>query len=145
MKAFLAFIVGLVVGILVQRYVIPPSGPILSRSTTDKISLPEINFDSEKIKEELSRSGQVIREKAREAGAAISDATADARTTATIKGKLIREPGLSAFQIDVDTNGGVVTLSGTVNSHDQIATVMKLAMETEGVHKVVSALQVKSG
>ena len=43
----------------------------------------------------------------------------------------------------MDTNDGVVTLSGTVSSHEDIAQAMKLAIDTEGVHKVVSSLQVK--
>ena len=74
---------------------------------------------------------------------AITDATANARITGTIKTKLIEEPGLSALKIDVDTTDGVVTLSGTVASYDEIAKAMRLAWETEGVHKVVSSLQVK--
>jgi hypothetical protein len=87
-------------------------------------------FDSDKIKDELSRTGQVIREKAREAGNAIADTTANARTTATIKAKLIKEESLAAFKIDVDTTDGVVTLSGTVSSYDEIAKAMNLALET---------------
>src|SRR4026208_1876481 len=47
---------------------------------------------TEDIKRELERGGMVVREKITKAGAAISDATADARTTATIKGKLLKEP-----------------------------------------------------
>ncbi len=86
----------------------------------------------------------MIREKAREAGNAISDATANARITAAIKAKLFAEPGVSALSINVDTNDGLVTLSGTVSSHEQIAKAIKIAMETDGVTKVISTLQVKS-
>jgi len=95
------------------------------------------------IKRELENSGIVIREKAREAGNAISDATANTRITAAIKAKLFAEPGVSALSINVDTNDGLVTLSGTVSSHEQIAKAIKIAMETDGVTKVISTLQVK--
>lgn len=147
MKAFVAFILGIVVGILVQRFVLPISPRTVgseNSATAPAVNAPVINFDSEKIKEELAHTGQVIREKARVAGAAIADTAANARITATIKGKLIKESNLAAFKIDVDTNDGVVTLSGTVNSSEEIAQAMRLAFETEGVHKVVSSLQVKA-
>jgi osmotically-inducible protein OsmY len=115
------------------------------RNTAPKVeqSLKE-TFDTDKLKEELARSGRVIREKARKAGESLADSTANARTTAIIKGKLLSESNLAALKIDVDTTDGVVTLSGTVSSHEEIAKAMSLALETEGVHKVVSTLQVKS-
>src|SRR6266542_3992536 len=62
-----------------------------------------------------------------------------------IKTKLLAEPGLSALAINVDTTDGLVTLSGKVDSHEQIAKAVKLAMATEGVHKVISTLQVNAG
>ena len=99
---------------------------------------------TEDIKRELEKGGMVVREKITKAGAAISDATADARTTATIKGKLLKEPGLSSLSISVDTTDGLVTLSGTARSHDEIAKAVRLALETEGVRKVVSTLQVRA-
>ena len=64
----------------------------------------------EDIKEDLARGGQIVRRKAREAGQAIADATADARITTAIKGKLLANRDLSALSISVNTTGGVVTL-----------------------------------
>jgi len=91
----------------------------------------------------MARTGKVIREKAKKAGDAIADATANARITTVIKSKLMQDSGLAAFKIDVDTTDGVVTLSGNVTSHEGIAKAMDLALETDGVHRVVSTLQVK--
>ncbi len=110
-------------------------------SQSVKSAVDEI--DTEKIKEELSETGMVIREKAKRAGEVIADATANARTTGSIKAKLIAEPGLSGLSINVDTTSGLVTLSGTVESPEQVARAVKIALDTEGVHKVVSTLQVK--
>ena len=101
------------------------------------------DFRSEAIKEELARSGKVVRQKAREVGAKIADATANARTTATIKAKFALDSDLSAVSIGVDTTDGVVTLSGTTSSHENIGKAMRLAMETDGVREVISTLQVK--
>jgi hyperosmotically inducible protein len=96
------------------------------------------------IMEELSRTGTVIREKAKKAGDVVADATSDARLTAAIKTKLIAEPGLASFSINVDTNEGLVTLSGAVSSPEQVARAVNIAYNTEGVRKVISTLQVKT-
>ena len=98
---------------------------------------------AEDIKQELERSGVVVREKARQASAALSDVTANARTSALVKARLFKEPGVSAMSINVDSNDALVTLSGTVASHEEIAKAVRLALETEGVEKVISTLQVK--
>jgi osmotically-inducible protein OsmY len=98
---------------------------------------------AEQIRDELARSGRVVRKKAQEVGAAVSDATADARITGSIKTKLAVDSDLSALTVSVNTTEGVVTLSGTVSSHEHIAKAIKLALETEGVSEVVSTLQVK--
>jgi hyperosmotically inducible protein len=95
------------------------------------------------VKEDLERTGKVIRRKAREAGQAISDATADARITAAIKAKLLGSKELSALSISVNTTDGVVTLSGSVNSTEEISKAVLLAMDSEGVREVVSTLQVR--
>lgn len=100
------------------------------------------DWSVEDIREEMARSSMVVREKAKAAGHSIAGATANARVTAAIKAKLVAEPGLPAFSINVDTTDGLVTLSGKVSSHDHIAKAVKLSLETDGVHKVVSTLQV---
>lgn len=98
---------------------------------------------TEDIKRELERIGVVVREKLTKAGEAISDATVDARTTGAIKAKLLKAPGIESRNISVDTTDGLVTLSGTVRSHEEVTKAVRLALETEGVRKVVSTLQVK--
>jgi hypothetical protein len=118
-----------------------PNGP--SREEPWNSSSTPDGITSEQIRDELARSGRVIRENATKAGEAISDAATNTRISAAIKTKLLQEAGLSAFNIDVDTSAGVVTLSGTVSSPEQISRAMELALQTEGVHKVVSTLQLK--
>jgi osmotically-inducible protein OsmY len=115
-----------------------------AKSARDTVQneLRVLDLRSEDIKDELARTGQVVRRKAREAGQAIADATADARTTAAIKARLVASRDLSALNISVNTTAGVVTLSGTVSSPEHIGKAMLLAMETQGVREVVSTLQV---
>jgi osmotically-inducible protein OsmY len=116
-----------------------------AKSAGDAIQekLRVLDLRPQDVKDELAKTGQVVRRKAKEAGQAISDATADARITASIKGKLVANRDLSALSISVNTTGGIVTLSGTVGSTDAISKVMLLAMETDGVKEVISTLQVK--
>jgi osmotically-inducible protein OsmY len=116
-----------------------------AKSTRDAAQekLRVLHLRSEDIKDELARTGQVVRREAREAGHAIADATADARVTAAIKAKFLASRDLSALNISVNTTAGIVTLSGYVTSSEHIGTAILLAMETEGVREVVSTLQVK--
>ena len=107
----------------------------------DKIR--DLHLRPDDIKEELARTGQVVRREAAQAGRALADATADARITTAIKTKLVASRDLSALNISVNTTAGVVTLSGTVSSSENIGKAILLAMETSGVREVVSTLQVK--
>ncbi|MBM3835625.1 MAG: BON domain-containing protein [Verrucomicrobia bacterium] len=108
-----------------------------------KDKLKDFSLRTDDIKEELTRSGKVVRQKAKELGAAVAGATADGRITAAIKAKLVADPDLSALSVSVDTTNGIVTLSGTVSSYENIGKAMTLALETEGVREVVSTLQVR--
>jgi hyperosmotically inducible protein len=157
-SVFLVFVTGAVLGTGGHWYLTQPRSQDLTAQAKESVresaatvrekaanvgeSLKQ-TFDPESIKEELSRTGRVIREKAGKAGDYLADATANARTTGAIKTKLVADTGLAAFKINVDTSDGVVTLSGTVSSPEDIAKAMKLAMETDGVYRVVSTLQVK--
>ena len=89
----------------------------------------------EEIKVELARSGQVVREKSTN----VSNTVSAASVTASVKGKLLTESGLRG--VGVETTDGVVTLTGSVASHEDIARAMKIALETDGVTRVVSKIQ----
>jgi hyperosmotically inducible protein len=154
------FLLGVIVGILIAGAVVwyyadqrkNPTAQaaregIRSTATEAKgLSQERLNswgLTPENIKEELARNGKVVRRKSENAGAAIADATADARITTIIKGKLIADPDLSALSISVNTTDGRVTLSGTASSPENIRKAILVAMDTEGVQEVVSTLQVK--
>lgn len=111
---------------------------------TVRDKLKDLSLSSSDIKEELERSGKVVRKKAEQVGSVIADATADARITGVIKAKLVQDPTLSALRISVNTTDGVVTLSGSVAGPEEIKQAMKLALETEGVREAISTLQVKA-
>ena len=101
------------------------------------------HLTSDDIKEELTRTGKVVRRQMRDFGAAVADASSDAAITAKIKGKFALDRDLSALSISVSTTDGHVTLSGSAPSHRLIGKAVMLALETEGVREVSSTLQVK--
>jgi hyperosmotically inducible periplasmic protein len=124
------------------------AGESISKSANEaqeamRDKLHDLNLNTEDLKEELSRTGRVVREKAREIGSKVADATADARVTTAIKAKLVTDSSLSALSISVNTTDGVVTLSGRVQTHDDVKKAMDLALATDGCNKVISTLQVK--
>ena len=105
-----------------------------------KESFPRLAVRAEEIKEELARTGKVVRQKTRKAGGVIADAS----ITTEIKAKLVADAELPGLKISVNTTDGVVTLSGAVSSEEKIARAMNLALEVEGVREVISTLQVKA-
>ncbi len=156
MKAFLALVVGVLVGAGVVWVYTTKEGKSSAHAAGDQVEsaaksardtiqekMKALDLRPDQVKEDLERTGRVIRRKAREAGQAISDATADARITGAIKAKLVGSKELSSLSISVNTTDGVVTLSGSVNSMEEISKAVLLAMDTEGVREVVSTLQVK--
>ena len=156
MKMFVALVVGLLVGGAAVWFYGTKQGKNIVQTTGEKIGdaavsardavqgqLKVLDLRTDDVKDELAKTGQVVRRKAKEAGTAIADATADARITTTIKGKLLAERDLPSTSISVNTTGGVVTLSGSVTSAEQISQAMLIAMQTENVREVISTLQIK--
>ena len=155
MRYVLALIVGIAIGGVAawyysgQRVESRPAAagartepPAASMRDTIEDQLRALHLTGSDISNELARTGRVMRQTAQEAGQAIADATAEARTTAAIKARLLRDPELSAWNISVNTTAGVVTLSGSVASAENIGKAMVLALGTPGVRQVISTLQV---
>lgn len=100
------------------------------------------------------RSPGVDTERARDTGAEIGEkvavgadraeqAIADASLTSKIKAKMALDDTIEALEIDVDTDGATVTLTGTVDTDAQRARALQLARETEGVTTVVDRLRIE--
>ena len=69
----------------------------------------------------------------------------DASITAAVKAKLAAEQGATTLTgINVDTSGGTVSLSGTVDSEAMKLRAATLAQQVDGVTRVVNNLQVRA-
>src|SRR5438128_1864284 len=153
-KILIGVLVGVVIGLGLGWYLTEGQRRKDIRQTQDKIAAEATkaatavrdaiaDIRAEDIKEELARTGVVVRRRAQKIGGAIADTAANARITTTIKAKYAVDSKLSSLKISVDTTDGLVTLSGTVSSHEEIGRAIKLALETDGVREVISTLQVR--
>jgi osmotically-inducible protein OsmY len=116
-----------------------------AHSMSDALSakLDTLDLNGDQIKDELSRTGQVIRRKAQDIGAAAADAASDARAITEIKAKYAKDPTLSVWKISVSCSQGHVKLSGSVKSPDDIGKAIALALDADGVRDVTSTIQVQ--
>lgn len=68
----------------------------------------------------------------------------DALITTAVKGKLLAESGINSFSISVETNQGVVSLTGEVDKHEHATLAEQTAKMTNGVRRVENRLVYKS-
>lgn len=67
----------------------------------------------------------------------------DAAITAKVKAAIVREKNLSALEVNVETENGVVQLGGFVDTKDQIDRAGKVAGKVKGVKSVQNDLKLK--
>lgn len=85
-----------------------------------------------------NRAGNQANNTGNQATVAASDTT----ITAAVKAKLLANSSTSGMDIHVETNHGVVTLSGTVRSDAERDLAERIARDTDGVTDVTNNLQV---
>jgi osmotically-inducible protein OsmY len=109
----------------------------------------ELKEEGRELKQEGREAAGEVREAGREAadwagnaadktGAAVTDAA----ITTAVKSKFLADTTVKGLQIDVDTDGGTVTLNGTVSSRAEANRAMMLARDTAGVKRVVDNMRV---
>ena len=100
----------------------------------------KLDRTTERAGEKMDQAAADVKQKAAQAGDKIDDAA----ITAKVKTALIGEPGLKALKIDVDTANGVVTLSGAVDSPQNLDRATQVAQAVNGVKSVDNRLNVKA-
>jgi hyperosmotically inducible periplasmic protein len=81
--------------------------------------------------------------KAAQAAEQTRRAIAEGSVTAKIKAKMALDEFVKARDLDVDTVGSIVTVSGWVHSQAEKDRALQLARETQGVTQVVDKVQIK--
>jgi hyperosmotically inducible protein len=83
-------------------------------------------------------------QKTSQAAVKLEGAMSEGALTAKIKSKMMLDDYVKARTIDVDTSGGVVTLTGVVESAAERERAVRLARETDGVKRVVDKLEIRT-
>ena len=96
-------------------------------------------IDTAKAREVGAEAGAAVAKGANEA----QRAAVNASLTAKIKAKMALDDRVKAANIDVDTTGSVVTLTGRVSSDEDRRRAVQLARETDGVTSVIDHLAVR--
>ena len=94
--------------------------------------------------EEDRISMEKAKEKAKQAGAEAKRATKNAALTGKVKSALAQDVGLKTMKIDVDSEAGVVTLKGNVDSDDTRRRAEATARKVSGVTQVRNQLHAKN-
>ena len=94
---------------------------------------------------DASRAQQARESDASREAQGFRQAVVDATLTARIKSKLIANGNVSGLSVDVDTRGGNVTLSGTVDSEEEKDLIGSIARNTDGATSVDNQLRVDAG
>jgi len=132
--------------------------------TRDAQGNPQVHVDGDQVDKNLEQAGEELEAGAQEVGEAVNqageavergaerieaevgpvvrDVLDDAAITTRVKARLIADPDVNAFHIDVDTVDGRVTLNGKVATEHQKQEASELADRTEGVREVVNLIQV---
>ena len=79
---------------------------------------------------------QEAKTEGREAASQASTAMDDAAITTKVKAALLADDQVKGTQINVDTTGGTVRLTGTVDSQAQVSRAMEIAKGVSGVRTV---------
>lgn len=91
----------------------------------------------------MDRAGDQTADTTRNAAGKTRVAASDTAITTKVKTGLVKEPNLDSLGIHVETEKGVVMLSGFVNSKEEADKAVKVAKGVDGVSSVKSAIKVK--
>lgn len=97
----------------------------------------------DRTREMASNAAHKVENATERAGAKTARVASDGTITAKVKAGLVTDPVLKGMEINVDTEGGVVMLSGFVESKAEADKAMQVAKGVDGVTNVKSAIKVK--
>jgi hyperosmotically inducible periplasmic protein len=101
-----------------------------------------VGTGAEKTKDATEKAGEKTKDALSGGGDKTGDAVSDAAITTAVKTKLLGDGKTPGLKIDVDTDHGVVTLSGDVPTATERSTAVRLARGTKGVTRVVDKITV---
>jgi hyperosmotically inducible protein len=134
---------------------------VVSKLTIEKKSEGTIGRAEDKTEAAAKKTGHATKTAAEKTGDAVKGTSgtvakdtesaakatgrylSDAEITAAVKTKLAADSGVHSMDVHVDTDKGVVTLTGSVPSDAEKTNAVHIARKTMGVKQVVDKLTVK--
>ena len=107
----------------------------------DDVDAPDADVDTT-VDDKAAAKAREGTAKAGDAAQSAGAVATDAAITTAVKSKLLADPAVGGLKIDVDTRGGIVTLTGTVTTRAEADQALKVARGTDGVERVVDKLKV---
>ena len=92
--------------------------------------------DRQEVRRDTNQATQTARTETSQAVNSAEKAVDDAALTAKVKSTLLADAQVKGTQIDVDSNNGTVTLSGSVATATEKARAEQLAQGVDGVRAV---------
>ena len=95
--------------------------------------------------EKTKEGAEVAADKTSEAASKSANAVSDTWITTKVKSKIVGDKALKGADVDVTTDGGIVTLTGKVLTEAQRKHAITVAKGTKGTKDVVDKLTITSG
>jgi hyperosmotically inducible periplasmic protein len=113
-------------------------GREIATNVSDSVSakIQDWHLTAPDIRADLAKTGQVVRDNTARA----RERASDVRIIAVIKAKYVLDRDLSVGDIQVESQDGNVTLTGSVSSDELVGKAVAHALDTEGVHHVAAKL-----
>lgn len=110
---------------------------------TAETAAEKTRTSAQEAAERAKAAAATVAQKTERAAETVAAKTADSVITTKVKADIFREPDLKAMAIHVETEKGVVMLSGFVDSKADADKAVRVARSVEGVTDVKSAIKVK--
>jgi len=131
---------GIKIGVLAASTLGLIISAVCDRSGPAESAGRQIDQTMEKVARKVDQATSSAKEQASKAGQAIDDAA----ITASVKAGILAEPGLKVLKIDVDTKDGLVTLTGSADSFDNVQKATQVANGIQGVKSVDNRIAISS-
>ncbi len=112
------------------------------RDVVDRLTVTPGTTPTTGVDDKVSNEAGDAPRKAGDATDRDDDSVGDAALTTKVKTKFLADNDISGLRIDVDSNNGIVTLTGNVPTAAGKALALKVARSTDGVKSVVDRLKV---
>ncbi|HXG55215.1 MAG TPA: BON domain-containing protein [Vicinamibacterales bacterium] len=123
-----------------------PADPVVTSDATRERAKAAGDAIGDRTAQAAEKTGEIAKvagNRAAQAAEATRQAIGEGSMTAKIKAKMALDDHVKALGLDVDTVGTIVTVSGSVTTEAERDRALALARDTQGVTQVVDRIVIK--